>query len=36
MKTNEYLKPLWSAFEHFADLPAVVDLEGRITTYKEL
>ena len=36
MKTNEYLKPLWSAFEHFADLPAVVDQEGRITTYKEL
>ena len=36
MKTNEYLEPLWSAFERFANLPAVVDKGGRVTTYQEL
>jgi long-subunit acyl-CoA synthetase (AMP-forming) len=36
MKTNEYLEPLWSAFERFAELPAVVDKNGRVTTYQEL
>ena len=36
MKTNEYLQPLWDAFERFADLPAVVDAGGRITTYRQL
>ena len=36
MKTNEYLEPLWSAFERFANLPAVVDKDGRVTTYQEL
>ena len=36
MKTNEYLQPLWDAFERFADLPAVVDNSGRVTTYRQL
>ncbi|MBP5776903.1 MAG: amino acid adenylation domain-containing protein, partial [Prevotella sp.] len=36
MRTNEYLQPLWDAFERFADLPAVVDNGGRITTYRQL
>ena len=36
MKTNEYLEPLWSAFERFANLPAVIDKGGRVTTYQEL
>lgn len=36
MTTNEYLQPLWNAFESFADLPAVVDKDGRATTYREL
>ena len=36
MKTNEYLQPLWDAFERFADLPAVVDHGGRVTTYRQL
>ena len=34
--TNEYLQPLWDAFERFADLTAVVDLDGRKTTYRQL
>ena len=36
MKTNEYLQPLWDAFGRFADLPAVVDNGGRVTTYRQL
>ena len=36
MKTNEYLQPLWDAFERFAELPAVVDNGGRVTTYRQL
>ena len=34
--TNEYLQPLWYAFERFADLTAVVDLDERKTTYRQL
>ena len=36
MKTNEYLQPFWDAFERFADLPAIVDNGGRVTTYRQL
>lgn len=36
MITNEYLQPLWQAFERYAELPAVVDKDGRVTTYREL
>ena len=36
MKTNEYLQPFWDAFERFADLPAVVDSDGKVTTYRQL
>ena len=36
MTTNEYLEPLWQAFERFADLPAVVDKDGRVTIYRAL
>ena len=36
MKTNEYLQPLWDAFERYADLSAVVDHGGRVTTYRQL
>ena len=36
MKTNEYLQPLWDAFERYADLSAVVDNGGRVTTYRQL
>ena len=36
MKSNEYLQPLWDAFERYAELPAVVDNSGRVTTYRQL
>ena len=34
--TNEYLQPLWDAFERYADLTAIVDLDGRRTSYRQL
>ena len=34
---NEYLEPLWEAFDTYADYPAVVDRDAkRSTTYREL
>ena len=34
---NEYLEPLWEAFDTYADYPAIVDDAGkRATSYAEL